>query len=146
MSKPTHSSGFYGYYRRLYSSFSKIDSVKPYLIKSKPRKWTKLSPLEWRKPVYFSGKVYTKLSRSSLVLYLNLKRPINPFITDELETQIDTEDNLVLQEDLLHYQQDCVPPHYYLPVQQVIWQKGRKIPRFKSFRLLSLRASELRYL
>lgn len=50
-------------------------------------------------------------------LYLNmLEETIDNLITHELETQIDAEGNLVLQEDLLSFQQDGAPPHYFGPV------------------------------
>jgi len=52
-------------------------------------------------------------------LYLNmLEDTIDPLITHELETQIDGDGNLLLQEDLLHFQQDGAPPHYFLLVRQ----------------------------
>lgn len=57
-------------------------------------------------------------------LYLNmLEEAIDPLITHELETQVDAEGNSILQEDLLTFQQDGAPPHYFLPVRQ--WLNDR---------------------
>lgn len=41
----------------------------------------------------------------------------------ELETQIDAKGHLVLQEDLLHLQQNGAPPHYFHSIRQWLNEK-----------------------
>lgn len=56
-------------------------------------------------------------------LYLNLlEEVIDPLITASLENQLDAGGNRILQEDLIHFQQDGAPPHYFLPVRQWLTQ------------------------
>ena len=58
------------------------------------------------------------------VLYLNLlEEEIDPLITISVENQIDAAGNRILQEDLVHFQQDGAPPHFFLPVRQ--WLNDR---------------------
>lgn len=47
-----------------------------------------------------------------------LETTVEPLILTELENQRDENGNLVLDENLLHFQQDGAPPHYVLPVRQ----------------------------
>lgn len=57
-------------------------------------------------------------------LYLNLlENVIDPLITQSLESQVDEEDNPLLDEQNLHFQQDGAPPHYALHVRQWLDQR-----------------------
>lgn len=51
--------------------------------------------------------------------YLSLlENTIDPLIVEQLENQRDAAGNPALSEDLLRFQQDGAPPHYYAPVRQ----------------------------
>lgn len=57
-------------------------------------------------------------------LYLNLlENVIDPLITQSLESQVDEEDNPLLDEQNLHFQLDGAPPHYALHVRQWLDQR-----------------------
>lgn len=47
-----------------------------------------------------------------------LQETLDPLIIDHLENQVDAIGNVVLQQDLLHFQQDGAPSYYYLFVRQ----------------------------
>jgi len=52
-------------------------------------------------------------------LYLNLlENVIDPLIVQSLESQMDENGGLELNEENLHFQQDGAPPHYALPVRE----------------------------
>nr|XP_022918112.1 uncharacterized protein LOC111427283 [Onthophagus taurus] len=82
-------------------------------------------------PVFIDGNLNGEV-------YLDmLENTINPLITEALENQLDREENALLDENELHFQQDGAPPHYVLPVRQWLDNTfpNRWITRFDAIRL-----------
>ena len=63
-------------------------------------------------PVFIEGNLTGQL-------YLQcLEDVIDPLITQSVETQVDGDGNMMLNEEKLHFQQDGAPPHYAVPVRE----------------------------